>query len=90
MRATDIEPLASALADRYSIGALLGIGGMATVHPARDLRQNRDVALKMLRSGLGDSTGRERVIREIRLAASRAYPRILPLYDLGDTGSALW
>ena len=90
MTATDIAPLVSALADRYRIGVLLGEGGMATVHRARDLRHDRDVALKVLRSGVGDSIGRERFIREIRLAASLTHPHILPLYDSGDTGGALW
>ena len=79
MTATDIAPLVSALADRYRIGVLLGEGGMATVHRARDLRHDRDVALKVLRSGVGDSIGRERFIREIRLAASLTHPHILPL-----------
>ena len=90
MTATDIAPLAAALADRYRIETLLGEGGMATVHRARDLRHDRDVALKVLRSGVGDSIGRERFIREIRLAASLTHPHILPLYDSGDAGGALW
>ena len=90
MTDTDIAPLVSALADRYRIGVLLGEGGMATGHRARDLRHDRDVALKVLRSGVGDSIGRERFIREIRLAASLTHPHILPLYDSGDTGGALW
>ncbi len=41
------ERLRSALADRYSIERELGAGGMATVHLARDLKHDREVALKV-------------------------------------------
>ena len=90
MNASDISRLTSELADRYRIDSLLGEGGMATVHRARDLRHDRDVALKVLRSGLSDTIGRDRFLREIRLAASLTHPHILPLYDSGDTCGALW
>jgi serine/threonine-protein kinase len=79
-----------ALADRYRIGAELGAGGMATVYRARDLRHERDVALKVLRADLGEALGRDRFLREIRLAASLTHPHILPLYDSGEANGALW
>lgn len=41
-------PSAGALADRYRIDAELGVGGMATVYRARDLRHDRDVAIKVM------------------------------------------
>jgi serine/threonine protein kinase len=71
--------LASALADRYRIERELGAGGMATVYLARDLKHDRDVALKVLRSGLAESLGRERFLREICLAARLTHPRLGPL-----------
>ena len=85
-----ISQLSLALADRYRIGAELGAGGMATVYRARDLRHERDVALKVLRADLGEALGRERFLREIRLAASLTHPHILPLYDSGEANGALW
>ena len=85
-----LPQLSLALADRYRIGAELGAGGMATVYRARDLRHERDVALKVLRADLGEALGRERFLREIRLAASLTHPHILPLYDSGETNGALW
>ncbi len=85
-----LSRLAAALGDRYRIDAQLGSGGMATVYRARDLRHERDVALKVLRSDLGDAPGRERFLREIRLAASLTHPHILPLYDSGESGGAPW
>ena len=41
------ERLSAALSDRYRIERELGSGGMATVYLARDLRHDRDVALKV-------------------------------------------
>ena len=76
--------------DRDDVGAALGVGGMATVYRARDVRHDRDVALKVLRPELGESLGRERNLREIRLAASLTHPHILPLHDSGETDGLLW
>ena len=38
--------------ERYEIGALIGAGGMSDVFVAKDLRLNREVAVKVLRSDL--------------------------------------
>ena len=86
----DLSRLTIALADRYRLGAELGAGGMATVYRAHDLRHEREVALKVLRADLGDALGRDRFLREIRLAASLTHPHILPLYDSGDANGTLW
>ena len=86
----DLSRLTTALADRYRLGAELGGGGMATVYRAHDLRHEREVALKVLRADLGDALGRDRFLREIRLAASLTHPHILPLYDSGDANGTLW
>jgi serine/threonine-protein kinase len=84
------EGLAAALADRYRIERELGAGGMATVHLARDLRQNRNVALKVLRPKLAASLGGERFLREIQIAARLNHPQILPLHASGETDGVLW
>jgi serine/threonine-protein kinase len=47
---TEIDRLSAALADRYCIERELGAGGMATVYLAQDLRHQRQVAVKVLRS----------------------------------------
>jgi serine/threonine-protein kinase len=78
--------LTSALADRYRIERELGQGGMATVYLAHDLRHDRDVAIKVLKPELAESLGRQRFLREIKLAASLNHPHILPLYDSGEAG----
>ena len=53
----EFDRLKSALADRYPIERLLGAGGMATVYLARDLRHNRQVAVKVLRTELAATIG---------------------------------
>ena len=42
------ERLSGALADRYRLDSELGVGGMATVYLAHDLKHERDVAIKVL------------------------------------------
>src|SRR5215831_263368 len=85
-----LAQLSAALAGRYRFERELGAGGMATVYMARDLRHDRNVAVKVLRADLTESLGRERFLQEIRLAARLNHPHILPLYDSGDAGGVLF
>ena len=82
--------LSTALADRYRVVRELGHGGMATVYLARDLRHERDVAIKVLHPDLGAAIGPERFLREIRVAASLHHPNIVPLYDSGEADGTLY
>ena len=82
--------LTASLAGSYTIERELGAGGMATVYLARDQKHERDVAIKVLRSDVAASVGRERFLREIQLAAKLSHPHILPLHDSGDAGGALY
>ena len=59
------ERLVRALAARYRFERELGQGGMATVYPATDLRHDRHVAIKVLRSELAAMLGAERFLSEI-------------------------
>lgn len=79
-----------ALADRYAIIRELGVGGMATVWLARDIKHGRDVALKVLKPEVAQSLGAARFLREVQFAASLAHPHILPLFDSGEAGDTLW
>lgn len=63
---------------------------MATVYVARDLRHDRDVAIKVLRAEVSESLAGERFIREIRLAARLNHPHILPLHDSGEANGFLY
>ena len=87
---TGIDQLNAALAGRYRIERELGEGGMATVYLARDLRHDRQVALKVLKPELAAVLGEQRFLREIQVTANLHHPHILPLYDSGSAGSVLF
>ena len=85
-----LDRLTSQLADRYLIERELGRGGMATVFLARDIRHDREVAIKVLHPELSVSIGAERFEREIKLAAKLQHPNILGLYDSGSADGLLY
>ena len=85
-----LEKLQSALAARYQIEREIGVGGMATVYLAKDLRHDRDVALKLLKPELGAVLGPERFLSEIRVTAKLQHPNLLPLFDSGEAEGQLW
>ena len=84
------DRLQAAIGDRYTLDRELGRGGMATVYLARDLKHDRQVAIKVLRPQLGAVLGAERFQREIRIAAQLQHPNILPVYDSGARDDILW
>ncbi len=84
------DRLGAELAGRYRIERELGQGGMATVYLAEDLRHHRKVAIKVLRPEWAEALGAERFVREIETTANLRHPHILPLYDSGEAGGALF
>jgi serine/threonine-protein kinase len=76
-----LEQLTAALADRYRIERELGVGGMAVVYLAHDIKHNRQVALKVIKPGLAAAVGAQRFLREIQVTANLQHPHILALYD---------
>ena len=80
-----IARLNAALDGRYTVTRAIGRGGMATVFLARDLKLQRDVAIKVLHQELGATLGSERFLSEIRTTANMHHPHILPLFDSGST-----
>ena len=76
----------NALSSRYAIERQLGRGGMATVFLARDIAQDRNVAIKVLDHDGETVFAPDRFLREIRLLATLQHPNILPLYDSGLIG----
>ena len=85
-----IERVRAAFADRYEIEREVGQGGMATVYLARDLKHDRQVALKVLRPELAAAMGGDRFTREIQIIARLSHPHILPLHDSGELGGYLF
>ena len=85
-----LSDLNSALADRYRVEREIARGGMATVFLATDLRHDREVALKVMHREIAVALGRERFLREIKLAARLSHPNILTVHDSGEMGDRLW
>ena len=79
-----LDSLRVRLADRYRIERELGQGGMATVYLADDLRHDRQVAIKVLKSEISAVIGAERFLREIKTIAALQHPHILGLIDSGE------
>ncbi len=79
-----MQHVASALAGRYRIDRELGVGGMATVYLAQDVRHDRRVAIKVLRPELAATVGTDRFLEEIRTIAQLQHPYILGLIDSGE------
>jgi serine/threonine-protein kinase len=63
---------------------------MATVYLARDLKHDREVAVKVLRPELTAVLGRERFLAEVALTARLDHPHILTLIDSGEAGGILY
>ncbi len=82
--ADQIGRLRSALAGRYTVEREIGRGGMSVVYRGRDVRLDRDVAVKVLRPELTVALGADRFLREIQIAARLQHPHILPLYESGE------
>jgi serine/threonine-protein kinase len=78
------------LASRYRLERELGAGGMAIVYLARDLKHDRDVAIKVLNSEVAAAIGVNRFLTEIRTTGQLKHPHILPLFDSGSAESLLF
>ncbi len=85
-----LAKLKTSLADRYEIERELGVGGMATVYLAKDVRHDRYVALKLLNPELGAVLGAERFLAEIKVTANLQHPNLLPLFDSGEVDGLLF
>src|SRR5215831_7836806 len=69
----------------HEIIALVGKGGMGEVYRARDLKLNREVAIKILPEEFsGDADRVNRFQREAQVLASLNHPNIAQIYGLED------
>jgi serine/threonine-protein kinase len=73
----------------YEVMSLLGAGGMGEVYRAHDTKLNRDVALKVLPSGVADDPDRlARFRREAQALAALNHPNIAAIYGFEDEGGS--
>jgi GAF domain-containing protein len=69
---------------KYRLEALIGRGGMGAVLRARDVRLERDVALKVVRADLvAAPEARARFRREAQMIARLQHPAVVTVYDYG-------
>lgn len=73
------------LGGRYRLDGVVGRGGMGTVYRALDLRLNRTVAIKVLRSV--ERADADRFEAEIQILARLTHPGLVRLLDAGDLAS---
>jgi len=68
----------------YVVGPCIGEGGMARVYRAEHAGLKRQVALKVMTQYFArDSEGRERFLREARIAAAIKHPNVVNIFDVG-------
>jgi serine/threonine protein kinase/tetratricopeptide (TPR) repeat protein len=71
----------------YEVVAAIAVGGMGEVYRARDPRLDRDVALKLLPSGLASADALRRFEQEARAASALNHPNIVTIYEIGSLDS---
>jgi len=72
----------------YTVGDLLGRGGMGEIYRARDVRLGRDVAIKVLPTAFAADADRvARFEREAKAVAALSHPNVLAVFDVGVHGS---
>ena len=82
--------LGTVIADRYTLEAVLGEGGMGLVYRAKHTVLERLFAVKVLRRELTlDAMSRGRFEREARAASLVCHSHIVTIYDYGYTESGL-
>jgi len=84
------QALFAMLADRYVIEREIGAGGMGTVYLARELKHDRQVALKVLKPEIASHLGVVRFLNEVKVTAKLDHPHILTLIDSGQSDDFLW
>ena len=85
-RARDELVTVGSMIDRYRILACLGEGAMGAVYRARDPKLDRDVALKLQRSGAHPGAAIEQALAEARALARLSHPHIVQVHDVGECG----
>jgi hypothetical protein len=75
----------------YEIVAPIGAGGMGEVYRARDVRLDRDVAIKVLPAQLTDDpVALARFEREAKAVAALSHPAILAIFDFGSAADVAY
>ena len=79
-RSPGVAPMGPPTPARYTLGQVLGRGGMGTVYQAHDQRLERTVAMKTLLDE--DEDLERRFVLEAQVNGQLDHPNVLPVYDL--------
>ena len=82
--------LEKAVAGEFTVGRLLGRGGMGAVFEAHDPALDRAVAIKVMLPQLGSAESIERFRREARTVARLDHPNIVPVYAVRDAAGLVF
>jgi hypothetical protein len=75
---------------RYEICEVLGAGAMGVVYRARDPELDRALAIKLVRGGDATSSSGIRLLREAQAMARLHHPNVVPIFDVGAAGAAVF
>ena len=72
---------------KYRIVRELGRGGFGTVYLAYQEKMDRHVAIKVLKSGIGEvhATAKDRFLREVKIISKLRHPNTVTIHDFGET-----
>jgi len=78
------------LEGRYALGLPLGSGGMGTVYAGKQLRLDRDVAIKVLDPAIAQNAeAAARFLREAQLLSRIRHPNVIQVLDSGESDDGL-
>ena len=77
------------IGDKYTVDAIVGVGGMGVVAAATHVALGQRVALKVMRTARMSPEAAERFLREARAAVSLKSSHVAKVLDVGTLGSGL-
>lgn len=92
MGQAETTPLPGAIG-RYRITRKIGEGGMGVVYAGFDPELQRDVAVKLIRSGQFRGNAQlagDRLRREAQITAQLAHPNVVTIYDVGESEDGVY
>lgn len=87
----ELPELGACIEGRYTLGRVIGLGGMACVYEAQHEALDKTVAVKVLLPQFAgeDSAGAARFLTEARAASKIRHPGVVELSDFGHTDEGL-
>jgi serine/threonine protein kinase len=90
-RADEMAKLVGNTLGNYDVGPVLGTGHSGTVFRARDARDGRTVALKVLRPLFPKNDEElQRFMQTLKAVQPLRHPHLVTVLDLGRTGAYVW